>query len=68
MYLTILRCYQGDLYYRLGHRATDVSDWGPTFLKKGFKYSPSSYTDHLLPEIPLGSTQIVSRDKLLNGN
>ena len=49
-----------------GHRTTDLPDWGPTFQKTISAFFQHPY--HLLPGIQLGASQIISRDKLLNGN
>ena len=51
---------------RPGRRATDVSDWGPTFLKKGCSILQASTSP--ITWNPLGAIKIVSRDKLLNQN
>ena len=51
---------------RPGHRATDVSDWGPTFLKKGCSILQASTSP--ITWNPLEAIKIVSRDKLLNQN
>ena len=51
---------------RTGHRATDVSHWRPTLIKKVSAFF--KHPHHLLPQIHLGHSKIVSKDKLLNGN
>ena len=38
---------------RPGHRATDVSRWGPTFQKRALTFF--KHPRHLLPEIQLGA-------------
>ena len=47
---------------RPGHRATDLSDWGPT-LKKKFQHSSGIHITYYL-EFNLGQSKTVSRDKL----
>ena len=51
---------------RPGHRATNLSDRGPTF-KKRFQHSSSIHITYYV-KFNLEQSKISSRDKLLNGN